>query len=174
MNNLSIEKRGLVFVVIAGLLTVTMATSGCETLRKKFVRKKKAADVPEVEAILDPIDYPEAVKSPEKTYRYHYSLWQVWFKDLSVMVDQNTGNDKKALYNLNQMLAQMEEMKKLVASEKQAPYAKNIEKINGPLVEFRKPSPMRNRSILQSKMSQLEKDVRNNLRLELVQDALIK
>ena len=60
------------------IVAVMMTTVGCEPLRKKFIRKRKAAqesseDIP----VLEPIDYPDKVYTAEDLYKQHYSLWQV-------------------------------------------------------------------------------------------------
>src|SRR3989344_4966549 len=77
-----------VLSVLVVLCVLTVAVGGCTSLRKKFARKKKEktneqAFVP----VLDPVDYPPPSVSPEERYRYNYSLWKVWYRDLVKNID---------------------------------------------------------------------------------------
>src|SRR3989338_1218458 len=114
---LSFRSSGMRAVVVAVCAAVVF--SGCEPLRKKFVRQKKkdASAATEVVPILQPEVYPEKVFDPVKQYKQHYGLWGVWHKDYLSILEDN-GSDKRQIYVLTQMAAQLEKMENLLAGEK--------------------------------------------------------
>ena len=89
------------------VLTAIVSTTGCEGLRKKFVRKKKS-DVSDSQsgAILDPIEYPAVVKTSSQSYSQHYDLWKVWIGDLKTEIEEGS-NEKKIQGTLDQMKIQL-------------------------------------------------------------------
>ena len=101
------------------IILLIFIASGCEPLRKKFTRQKKkdesqSAFIP----VLDPVDYPDKVETPEESYRHYFSLWQVWDKDFMMRLQENS-SDKKINFTFNQVLLQLTEMEKLLTGEKQ-------------------------------------------------------
>jgi hypothetical protein len=157
------------------LLVLTVAVSaGCEPLRKKFTRQKKeGAEGVEMMPILDPIDYPEPVKNTANLYRQHYSLWQVWLRDFSTAMQEGYA-DKKIIYDLNQMIIQLQEMQKLVEGDKQVllkGYEGRLEKIKG---RFADPSGMRNNAQLQQNVESVGKEMRQNFRFQAIEANLVK
>lgn len=159
--------------MMAGIFLLVTVTCSCETLRKKFKRQKKKEEVTEVQPVLDPIDYPAVVESPEKKYKYHYSLWQVWERDLLRMIEEQENNDKKAAATINAMIVQLEEMQKMVNDERKPLHSSAIGKLKNLQEDFAMPVMMRNRSILQGKLLTIEKEVRHNLKLEKILDGLV-
>ena len=59
--------------IIIFLFLSTVLMTGCEPLRKKFTRKRKKDQESEIMPVLDPIDYPARMDSPERRYRHFYS-----------------------------------------------------------------------------------------------------
>jgi len=101
------------------LVIISCVSSGCEPLRKKFVRQKKKEDTKrEFIPVLDPIDYPARLHSTDEKYRHHYSLWQVWSKDLLGSLDSEGDSPKRQKYLLDQMSVQAQEMMNYVTGEK--------------------------------------------------------
>ena len=103
------------------LIAASFAMAGCEPLRKKFTRQKKAnAQVDNgFSPVLEPEEYPTPAKNPEMSYQQHYSLVKVWYKDLWTALDER-GSDKQQKYLLKQIHSHIDEMRKLVVPEKQA------------------------------------------------------
>ncbi len=149
-----------------------LVSSGCEPLRKKFTRKKKQEQTSDVVPILEPIDYPRLVETSESQYRYHYSLWQIWHRDFLNWLEEKKENDKKAVYILNQMIVQMEEMQKFIQGEKRTIFSQYIQQVKEVLQEFEKPRPVRNYPNIQYKISSIGKQVRKDFKIDQMKDNL--
>ncbi len=169
MNN---GERTPFFLVLIFFVIVTMTFSSCEPLRKKFTRqKKKSAEESEIIPILDPIEYPAKVYSNDEIYRQHYSLWQVWQKDLvSSIVEEESG--KKQKYNLNQSIIQLEEIQKLVSDAKAQELTKFIDRLKLVQVKLDDPFPMRNMSSIRLEIESIGKDIREEFRFTKIKDSL--
>ena len=88
-------------------------------MRKKFTRKKKDKEESEkFIPVLEPVDYPQKTYSSQERYKQHYSLWQVWNRDL-IQAIQKEDSDKRQKYLLGQMIERLEAMKEVLADEKQ-------------------------------------------------------
>ena len=99
------------------LIASVFINTGCEPLRKKFIRAKKKDQKIAIEPVFEPIEYPSKAYSPEVAYQYHYSLWQVWSKDLVTVLEEESSSKRK-LYNITQMITQTQEMENLLIGEK--------------------------------------------------------
>ncbi|MBF0521648.1 MAG: hypothetical protein HQL24_01180 [Candidatus Omnitrophica bacterium] len=154
-------KQPKFLLTIVCLLAVSLSLSGCETLRKKFTRKKKEDEESTVMPILEPIEYPANKESSQEKYTYHYSLWKGWYKDLVAALDDNE-NDKRVKYLLTETMTQLEEMTKLLKGEKQALLTESMKDWVTIEKEFDAPSALRNTSRIKQKLSSQEKFVRDN------------
>lgn len=99
------------------LLLVLIVTSGCVSLRKKFVRQKNKDKQDKVEPILDPIEYAPKFVSSEERYRRHFSLFRVWQRDFLKEMKEDF-SDKRKIYLLNTVITELEAMKKYLIEEK--------------------------------------------------------
>ncbi len=170
---LSFNSAGMCALVLAVCAAVVF--SGCEPLRKKFVRQKKkdASAASEVVPILQPEVYSEKVFDPVKQYKQHYGLWGVWYKDYLSILEDN-GSDKRQGYVLTQMAAQLEQMEKLLADEKKPGLTQLRNDLQGVLDMLKTPAVMRESSTVQTKVRSIDGRLRNNFDIQHVQDALIK
>lgn len=145
--------------------------AGCEPLRKKFTRKKKDAQAIEVLPVLEPIDYPDKVETPQMLLKHHYGLWQVWFGE--VERDMSEGStDKRMAYNLNQLSIQLEELQKIFSGEQKKQleaYALRLARIQA---EFTKPQALWNVSTLETDLRLLDKDFRKHFRPQVAEEFL--
>src|SRR3989338_8949573 len=162
-----------VLSVLVILCVLTVSVGGCASLRKKFTRKKKEktseqAFIP----VLDPIDYPAPSVSPEERYRYHYSLWKVWQRDLVKNID-NKGSDKNQKYLLGQIIAQLEEMKKWVTEAKQKELSGFIGEWNAILAMYEQPAALRSSVSLKRKVEASAKKIRSRLNPEMMKEFLV-
>jgi len=148
---------GFIYFLCVSFLMVC----GCTPLRKKFTRKKKESSKTNQKFIpvLDPIDYPEKIYSAESHYRHHYSLWQVWNKDLLQVLERN-GSDKRQKYLLGQAIEQLGEMKKWLADAKQAELSESIKELQKVQQDYTKPASMRNKFSTQKKIERAAKKIR--------------
>lgn len=155
------------------LCVLTVSAGGCTSLRKKFTRKKKEktneqAFVP----VLDPVDYPLPSVSPEERYRYNYSLWKVWYRDLVKNIDGKE-SDKNQKYLVGQIIAQLEEMKKWVTEAKQKELSESIGEWNAILTMYEKPAVMRSMMSLKRKVEASAKKIRDQLNPEATKGFLV-
>ena len=80
------------FMVI--VLSVVMVTSlGCESFRKKFVRKKKHAPVEE-EMVIVPRDYSKEQLPSDQAYRQYFTYWKAWHQELTAHLHENASRKK--------------------------------------------------------------------------------
>ncbi len=169
------EMRFRLSVLTSLLLVVTISlTTGCEPLRKKFVRQKKKTDIQE-EAIplFSPQEYPENKKSSTDVYRHYYSLWQLWQTDLLTALEDGR-SDKKVRYDLNQLLLQVEGMQKIVVAEKRGPLQEAIQKLQGIQRDMDTPAPLRNISEMKRTIESVGKTIRKDYSPVKIGDNLIK
>lgn len=166
-------RRTTFLTLCVSLCVLTAAVSGCASLRKKFVRKKKEktgeqAFIP----VLDPIDYPAPSVSPEERYRYHYSLLKVWHRDLIQNID-GRGSDKNQKYLVGRIIAQLEEMKKWVTEAGQTELTGCIGEWNAFSAMYARPAAMRRSSSMKKMAEAGGRRIRNRLNPEAAKDFLI-
>ena len=166
-------KRG--DIVLIGILVLAIASSGCEPLRKKFIRQKKKdqQDTSGVIPILEPIDYPEPVYSPLKEYQKHYSMWKVWQRELLTGLEQ-AASAKQELYDLDQILAQLQEMEKLLVADKQAKLSSLTAQFESLKDQLSQQGPFRNTSSIKLKIESLGKTIREEYKFEKMKEHLAK
>jgi hypothetical protein len=113
--------------IIYGLLIVTVLGSvGCETLPKKFIRKKKApAHVASV-VYLDEGSYEKRF-SNEYYYKNHYTLWKTWHDDV---LKNLTGNSKKLRRASEEAYSHLEQMGNYLKPERQAQLKPMVDTLN--------------------------------------------
>lgn len=77
--------------IVLGISTAMLSVSGCTPLKKKFTRQKKVdkENDPKFIPVLNPVEYEERKVSAEENYKYHYSLWKVWNKDLLQTIERD-------------------------------------------------------------------------------------
>jgi len=152
--------RNCSFIFCLSALLLIM--SGCAPLRKKFTRKKKNKnqEAGKFIPVLDPIDYQEKVITFEEKYKYHYSLWKVWNKDLLQNIALNS-SAKRQNYLLNQIIEQLDEMKILLADQKQSELDELINDLRKVKQIYEKPSVMRSKFSTRTKIERNAKSVRN-------------
>ena len=147
--------------LILFLVVAVGVTTGCEPLRKKFVRKKKDEEIEKPEVILDPQNYPAKIKTVLEAYSEHYGLWKVWFGELS-RVEQESLGDKKVIATLTQMQVQIVEMQKLLSSQAQTRMGNVLFSLNELQKEFEKPENMRNKNYISSLLRSMDRIMRES------------
>jgi hypothetical protein len=160
--------RFLVFILIS---VIALGSFGCEPLRKKFRREKKKEGSQSFIPVLEPIDYAPKMQSPEGQYSYHYSMWQIWQKDLLDSLYENE-SEKQQLYLLNQIIVQLEGMNRWILEEKQKELSVLVQEVYGLLKEYDKPSPMRSMSAIQRTLERNGRKVRESFKPIIIKDHL--
>jgi hypothetical protein len=161
-------------LLLVGMVILAVSTTGCEPLRKKFVRqKKKSAEGSGFVPVLDPIDYPDRVVDAGQRYRYYASMWQVWLRDLLTVLDEG-GSDKRISYLLNQSYVQLEEMAKLLTGPKLEELRKSMRELQQLQETMKLPAAMRDDTGMKRRLQTIDKNVRMKFRFEDVKDQLVQ
>lgn len=157
------EKRGPQFRIIlfCCLCLLVFAAAGCAPLRKKFIRKKKrdAQQNQSFIPVLEPLDYPQKVYSPEERYRHHYSLWKVWDSDLLQAMGRGD-SDKRQKYLLGRTIEQLEEMRTWLTGEKGEELAALVDDLRAVQRDYEKPASVRNEFSIRRKIERHAKKIR--------------
>ena len=168
------KRRWTTFIIAACLICFGLSLTGCEPLRKKFTRKKKEKSVePEFIPVLEPIDYPEPMVSPEAQYNHFYSLWKVWYKDMMESFDEQD-NERRTKFLFDQAITQMQEMRKFVKEEKQAEFDGYLNEFVAIRQELDKPEGMQNKVSITNRLTRAEKKFRNACTPNIMKDSLVK
>ena len=158
---------------LVSLCVLAVSAGGCASLHKKFTRKKKEkANEQAFVPVLDPIDYPPPSVSPEERYRYNYSLWKVWYRDLVKNIDGKE-SDKSQKYLVGQIIAQLEEMKKWVSEAKQKELSERVGEWNAILTMYEQPAVTRSMMSLKRKVEASAKKIRDQLNPEATKEFLV-
>lgn len=111
-------------LMIIAILAITVLCSGCEPLRKKFTRKKKAqVEDKGMAPVLEPQEYPTPEENPEANYQLHYTMVQVFYKELWNGIGEDL-TEKNIRFNLDQVTKHLTEMKNMLVAEKQVEVTK--------------------------------------------------
>lgn len=154
-------RRKSYVINFALLLICALVLSACQPIKKKFVRKKKAADEDVVQPVLDPIDYAPIYTSDVGRYEQHYRLYLVWQKDLDeAFVRQE--RQKRLEYLTQQTVGELGKMRSFVGIEHADGLDAIIKKYNKFITDLDNPkSPAQLRSI-QIKTNQLLREVKSD------------
>ncbi|MEI7998067.1 MAG: hypothetical protein WCH62_00965 [Candidatus Omnitrophota bacterium] len=162
MVNRLLNRRLIVSIV--ALLVVSVSLSACETLRKKFTRKKKAGhETQDFQPVLEPQEYPSIEHSPVENYKQHYALIKAWYKDLWTGIDEKN-TDKTVKYSIKQILDHIDQMKLLL----KGPKAQELDQLAGLLKYYKEsldqPRQSRNYPRIESDLRAFDRTLRANFR----------
>jgi len=157
------------FLGFVCLCMIIMTAAGCEPLRKKFTRKKKEQKQEDIIPLLEPLDYPSKALSVFEQYRHHYSLWQVWHKDLMTAIKYNE-SDKSINYMLGQLIVQIEELQKISGASLEEGLGDIKNELNNVVKEFAKPAGLRNRTLIENRLIRLDRKFRKNYSPRIIKD----
>lgn len=167
MNREMKMKKGICLLMLAAML---VSAAGCESLPRKFVRKKK-----------EPLHKPAAVYinegayqkqySNDYYYKTHYTMWRTWHDEL---LTELGGNHRKVERAAQESLGHMRDMNKYLNAEKQAElsgivdeFTKTVNRINGG--NYSKSDEMS----MKSDIEQIRRRIASNFYYEKVKDSLI-
>ena len=161
--------RSVLMLVIA--VFAAGALSGCEPLRKKFVRKKKMDKTNEVIPVLDPVDYPVMERSPLSVYQYHFNLWKVWLKDFVTAMDEQPSR-KRLTGIMGQLDIQLCGMQEVLSGEDEKAFEgfrADLEKV---ALALKEPAALRDDKALKGRVTRLDKELRNRFGLRVIKEKL--
>ena len=108
----SVDKTSCVwFAICVGL---AFAGTGCESLQKKLIRKKKNVERPS--PVINFLDYTHAM-TPLDRYRKHYVLFDYWNGELLDALGQSSMNPKRAERASAEALQELQILQQLVQDE---------------------------------------------------------
>jgi len=94
-----------------------IAFNGCESFRKKFVRKSK--EKKEVRVVVNTHEY-ESLYSVAVNYEVCYNFWLASQKELIDSLDGLSGNRKRRVFATRRIIDNLERMSQYLVPEKQA------------------------------------------------------
>jgi hypothetical protein len=122
MNKGERMKKTTTFLILAALLA---GVSGCETLPKKFIRKKKEPAYRPSTVLLDEGPYQKQY-SNEYYYKQHFTLWRTWHSEL---ITQLGGNHRQVARAAQESLGHMQDMNRYLKPERQTEMAPLLEEM---------------------------------------------
>ncbi len=149
-------------------LLLAFNSMGCESLRKKFTRKKKA-----------PVKMPrfyqvkeyKKVPSPE-LYKKHYSYWQSWQSELIKVLG---ANHKKDMRCIEEIVSNLKDMQNILLKEKAdelEPRIARLSKVKD--VIFGEDLSVANREFIKSTLEREDRYIRRDFHYTKVKDKLKK
>jgi len=123
-------KRSFIFLLVFLIIII----SGCESVRKKFIRKRKEPERQE-EMILVPQDYSKQRLPADIAYLNYYNYWKSWHTELLQFMQEGS-NFKKVKTCFEQVLLNLERMKEILTQQKAEQLAEYISKIKQLEIEF--------------------------------------
>jgi hypothetical protein len=156
------------FLLIAGLLVLSLSLSSCDTLKQKFTRKKKPGEeVDTFVPVLEPEEYPAPAMDPVHNYKENYALIKAWYTDLWTAVDDKS-TSRYIHYTITQVTNHINQMEKLVDPPTQA----NLVKLAGYLDYFSKSLDdswqVRNVGRIRSDLIEFDRFLRDHLRADKI------
>jgi len=109
--------NGLILFVC--VLIFVFASSGCETVARKFVRKPKTEDKKTEDVVFAPQEYKSGSFSKEELYRQYFLYWRTWQDELINSLESPESR-KKQMLSLNEAVKNLENIKGLVNPENAA------------------------------------------------------
>lgn len=104
-----------IFAGFVLLLFCFSCVAGCETLRKKFTRKKKSPASQEA-VIVSPRDYGAHPFPSDVMYKQYFAYWKSWNQELvSALIDR--ASDKKVLDCADQAVMNLKKMASYLQEE---------------------------------------------------------
>lgn len=117
-------------------LVFCVSSMGCETLKKKFTRKRRRPEAQEV-MIVSPRDYSSHPFPAEVLYKQYFVYWKSWQQELVSNIGDRASHKKivdcaeQALVNLRKMSAYLDDAK----AAELATYILEMEALKAEIVE---------------------------------------
>lgn len=169
MGNKGAGKLRKGFLFVLALLVLTGSLSGCTSLRKKFIRKKKVTDqTQDFIPVLEPVEYEQVVMPPLGQYREQYMLARAYFKDVWAAMGSVSAGDKQQVYVLKQLTVRLQAMADLLSGSKKDLLGQLIAQVGEVIGEYEKPAPLRRYDLLKGIVRKVEKSFRADFKPDAV------
>lgn len=107
--------------LVLSVILMTAGLSGCESLKKKFIRKKPPK---KVSPVLFPQDY-KGIYPNDVLYSNHFNYWRAWTEDLIDCLDTKASNKRERLAAAR-AVEDLQRMQDLLTGEKKGELTKYI------------------------------------------------
>jgi len=167
------DKSPLRFLILAMVLVVaTWSLSGCASMRRKFVRQRKAKDTKETMVpVLQPEEYAPVVEQPIEVYRMHYSICRAYFGDLWETLGRGYG-DKRERYLVSQIAVKIDSLADLLQDGLKEKLKALSSKVMGALTELDKPLSTRRYDSMRSDLRAVENILRREFKPDIAGKSL--
>ncbi|MBZ0167725.1 MAG: hypothetical protein K8I00_13040 [Candidatus Omnitrophica bacterium] len=156
---------------LIALLTVTLCgayvCTGCQSVRKKFVRQKKKNTEDKFIPILEPVEYAATMVTNADRYRHHYQTYRIWERELLAGLDRQE-SDKRLQYSLGQLIVNLETMAQWTPDNKKARLQEVLGSYRTAGDYFETSEALRNRTSFISKLKRFERSMRSELQPDMV------
>lgn len=129
--------KGMVgWTALACGLVFCVSSAGCETLKKKFTRKRKSPEIQEA-MVVAPRDYSSHPFPAEVLYKQYFVYWKAWQQELVSNIGGRASH-KKIVDCAEQSLVNLRKMSSYLDDEKAAalkPYILEMEVLKAEIVE---------------------------------------
>jgi hypothetical protein len=152
------------------LICLTVTAVGCETLPRKFIRKKK--EPKHVSAVMF-TDEGGSQKSFSNEYYYkmHYTLWKTWHDD---MILNLTGNAKKLTRCTDEAYSHLEQMQAYLKPEKGAELKTSLDELSKYRARIKSQSLSRSEAAtFKSDLDRIRRQVVNNYYYDKVKEDVL-
>ena len=152
------------------LVLCVMALAGCETLPKKFIRKKpKPEHTPSV-VYVDQGPYQKKF-SNEYYYKTHFTLWKTWQDEVLLNLG---GNSKKVARSAEEAYSHLDQMSRYLKPEKQAELKPLLEESKRFMDRFDGGSDSRTAAMaMKSDLDTLRRRISNDFYYDKVKDEIL-
>lgn len=160
-------KASLLIVLCFLLLT----TAGCESFRRKFIRKSKMPPKKE-EVVVTFQDYPDAPFPKDIVYKNYLLYWRSWVDELDVALVSG-GSRKKRIDCAEQAIGNLVSMQQMLVEEKRPGLEKYIDELRD--IKIKAASDNINEVMANSLSSKLRRHkivIERDFRYEKIKDTL--
>ena len=152
------------------LVLCMMALTGCETLPKKFTRKKpKPEHTPSV-VYVDQGNFQKKF-SNEYYYKTHFTLWKTWQDEVLLNLG---GNSKKMARSADEAYSHLEQMNRFLKPEKQAEFKPLLDESKRLMDRLDKGNDSRTTVMaMKSDLETLRRRINNNFYYDKVKEGVL-
>ncbi len=152
------------------LICLLVTSAGCETLPRKFIRKKKEPAHTSAIMFTDEGGSQKSF-SNEYYYKMHYTLWKTWHDD---MILNLTGNAKKLTRCTDEAYSHLEQMQSYLKPEKGVELKASLDELNKYRTRIKSQSLSRSEAAtFKSDLDRIRRQVVNNYYYDKVKEDVL-
>jgi len=161
--------KKIFFYVLTALLLLQL--TGCETVQRKFTRKKEKPKHVASAIFFEEGDYQKKF-SNDYYYKTHYTLWRTWHDDL---LDNLTGNEKKMNRAAEESIGNLQQMQQYLNPEKSAELGVILNDLKDVIGRIRAGSGSRSSQTgpFRTELERIRRAVGNDFYYDKIKDSLL-